>query len=253
MKKTIKFIVAIVLSAAMVLGIASCGGGSGVDMNKIKGDWNVSTICGLSTSEFASAIGYPEVFVQKQYNFTDKEVSIKTVTTDGYSVTSTGSVAVKADGVEGNIAGTVIGFKLNADNTLSYSVTDGVTQYDYVLKKGTYDLEGQYIVLTGIAVEGTKSTSDVPANTLSGAVSDSKSGAVSNEATAKVGKGKSGNGGDNGSNGGNGGKSGNNAGKKKVKKPVKNAAGAVLYYVEEYIDEDDLEAALLAGAILDEL
>ena len=142
MKKTIKLMAAIMLVAAMVFSIASCGG---VDMNKIKGDWYVSTINGKSVADFAAEAGTVEVMAQKSISITDKEVSMSAIGPDGNVATGKGEVTVRANGVEATIDGVLFGFEFHeADSTLTYSVTDGTNQYDYVLKKGTYDLAGEY-------------------------------------------------------------------------------------------------------------
>ena len=160
MKKTIKVMAAIMLAAAMVLSIASCGG---VDMNKIKGDWYVSTINGKSVADFAAEAGTVEVMAQKTFNITDKEISMSAIGPDGNVVTGKGEVTVKADGVEATINGALFGFEFHeADSTLTYAVTDGTNRYDYVLKKGTYDLAGEYAAAvaggSGEAAEGNGKT-----------------------------------------------------------------------------------------------
>lgn len=141
MKKAIKVMAAVMLVAAMVFSIASCG----VDMNKVKGDWYVSTINGKSAADFAAESGTVEVMVQKSINITDKELSMSAIGPEGNVLTSKGDVTVRANGVESTIDGVLFGFEFHeADNTLTYSVSDGTNQYDYVLKKGTYDLAGKY-------------------------------------------------------------------------------------------------------------
>ena len=137
MKKTIRIMAAIMLVAAMVLSIASCGG---VDMNKIKGDWILSTINGKSVADFAAESGYPEAYAQKQYNFTDKQMSVSSIGASGTVETNSGDLTVKSNGVNATVNGIEFGFLYDDKaDTLTYNVTIGSDSYEYVLKKGTYD------------------------------------------------------------------------------------------------------------------
>lgn len=157
MKKTIKVMAAIMLVAAMVFSIASCG----VDMNKVKGDWYVSTINGKSAADFAAASGVAEVMAQKAINITDKEVSMSAIGPDGTVKTIKGDVTVRANGVEATLEGVLFGFEFHeADNTLTYSITDGTNQFDYVLKKGTYDLAGKYAEAVSAAQAAAEESSE---------------------------------------------------------------------------------------------
>ena len=137
MKKTIKVMAAIMLVAAMVLSIASCGG---FDVNKIKGDWIMSTINGKTVADFAAENGYPEAYAQKQYSFTDKQLNVSSIGASGTVETYTADLAVKSNGVNASINGVEFGFLYDDKaDSLSYTVTIGSDSYEYVLKRGTYD------------------------------------------------------------------------------------------------------------------
>lgn len=137
MKKTIKIMAAIMLVAAMVLSIASCGG---LDMSKIKGDWIMSTINGKSVADYAAESGYPEAYAQKQYNFTDKQMTVSSIGASGTVETYSGDLTVKSNGVNATVNGVDFGFLYDEKaDTLTYNVTIGSDSYEYVLKKGTYD------------------------------------------------------------------------------------------------------------------
>ena len=143
MKKTIKVMAAIMLVAAMVFSIASCGG---LDMNKIKGDWTLSTIGGKSVADYAASAGASEYQFAGNYNFTDKNVTITTLPTD--SITSaTMDIKVKSNGIE-VMSGDQVAFSMIYDDkaeTLTFSVDPGTgTAISYVLKKGTTDLQALY-------------------------------------------------------------------------------------------------------------
>ncbi len=148
MKRMVKVMAAVMLVAAMVLSIASCG----VDMNKIKGDWHLSTINGQSVADFAAANGVAEVFAQKAYNITDKTLTVGAIGPDGTVINDCGDVTVRANGIESTISGVVFGFEYkDADQTLNYTVTDGTNTYSYVLVKGAYDLAGEYAKVAAAA------------------------------------------------------------------------------------------------------
>ena len=136
MKKTIKVMAAIMLVAAVVLSIASCG----FDVNKIKGDWIMSTINGKSVADFAAESGYPEAYAQKQYTFTDKQMTVSSIGSSGTVESYSGDLTVKSNGVNATVNGIEFGFLYDDKaDTLTYNVTIGSDSYEYVLKKGTYD------------------------------------------------------------------------------------------------------------------
>ena len=152
MKRTIKVMAAIMLVAAMVCGIAACGA---LDINKVKGDWIISTVNGKPIADFAAENGVGVFNVQKTYQITDKTMTMSALGNDGTVASETSDITVKADGVEATFSGALLGFAYkDADKTLSYSVTDGTNTYSYVLVKGTYDIAGEYAAAVAAAQGG---------------------------------------------------------------------------------------------------
>lgn len=134
--KTMKKILAIVLMAAVVVCCTAC---SGLDMNKVKGDWTVETAAGKTVEEIAAANGVDIAAVTMN----------ATVTTDSFTLSSaTGSVTYKIK-VKGNGFECIDDFDNvfmsvaydSAKDTISFKLAqpDGTT-FDYVMKRGTADL-----------------------------------------------------------------------------------------------------------------
>ncbi len=146
MKKTIKVMAAVLLVMAMVFIIASCG----VDMNKIKGDWTVSTVEGKAPLDYAKENGgQTMIFALLNYTITEKQFIEKTVDISGDAGTETVyDIAVKSDGFniskDGNIDRGVL-YDEKAD-TLSYKTkiktdTNDSAVVNVVLKRGSVDLD----------------------------------------------------------------------------------------------------------------
>ena len=134
MKKLAKRLAVVLMICAMAFAMTACGE---IDMNKIKGDWTISTINGQSPADFAAANGVQEWQVMKNYTVTDKTFTMKAA--DG---TVDCPIEVKSDGFNFTLAGATGGcaYDEKAD-TLSYSIKVGDTETKYVLKKGTSSIE----------------------------------------------------------------------------------------------------------------
>ncbi len=142
MKKTIKVMAAIMLVAAMVLGIAACGGG--LDMNKIKGEWTITSINGQTVAEYAASKGAAAYQCAANYTITDDKIIASGVGADGNIATSEFVLKKNADGVEGYLNDTlVLSFIYDAKaDKINYGVeTPDGTRITNVLTKGTTDLQ----------------------------------------------------------------------------------------------------------------
>jgi len=141
MKKTIKIMAAIMLVAAMVLGIASCGG---LDLNKIKGDWTLSSIDGKAPSDRATELGLPSYALLNNYTLGDK-LTISTYDPNAGEVKATTEFTVEATG-NGFTATDSNGGKVSfiydsSADTLSYSATGASGAAEtYILKRGATDI-----------------------------------------------------------------------------------------------------------------
>lgn len=137
--KNVTRILAIVMTFALIISCAACGG---VDMSKMKGDWTVSTINGQSVADYAANLGLDEY--QCAINFT---IDDKNVTCTNAASSVSGAYTVGSDGIKVTLSEIEFGIVLNADGTLSYKMNVEGTEYTYVLVKGTSSL-------TPPAVEG---------------------------------------------------------------------------------------------------
>ena len=152
MKKLTKKL-ALVLVAAMVMGM--CLVGCGVDMNKVKGDWIVSTINGKSVADFAAENGAVEAQAMKAVTITDDNATVTTFDSSTGDVASmTGKITQKSNGVEADMGGVTWPFKLEDNGNLSYKLDANGTTYEYVLVKGTYDFKAKFAEQTGAAQQG---------------------------------------------------------------------------------------------------
>ena len=152
MKKLTKKL-ALVLVAAMVMGM--CLVGCGVDMNKVKGDWIVSTINGKSVADFAAESGAVEAQAMKAVTITDDNATVTTFDSSTGDVASmTGKITQKSNGVEADMQGVTWPFKLEDNGNLSYKLDANGTTYEYVLVKGTYDFKAKFAEQTGAAQQG---------------------------------------------------------------------------------------------------
>ncbi len=141
MKKTIKVMAAIMLVAAMVLGIASCGG---FDLNKVKGEWTLSTIDGKAASDKAVELGLPSYALLNNYSIGDK-VAISTYDPNAGEVKTTTELSIEA-AANGFTATDSNGGKVSfiydsSADTLSYSAVGASGANEtYILKRGTTDI-----------------------------------------------------------------------------------------------------------------
>ena len=142
MKKTIKVMAAIMLVAAMVFSIASCGA---MDISKVQGDWHVSTVNGQTVADYAASIGSVEAGAMKVISVKDKNFSQSClVDMSGTLDTATGTIEMAKDGFIVNLAGIDFGYVLDEKaGTLTTKFKQGDTEYTYVYVKGSYDLAGK--------------------------------------------------------------------------------------------------------------
>jgi len=135
MKKVTKRLAVLIMVCVLAFAMTACGE---VDMNKIKGDWTISTINGKSVAEFAAENSVEEWQAQKNYTVTDKTFTIKAP--GGQSQDC--PIEVMRDGFNFTLAGATVGcaYDEKAD-TLSYAVKVGDVESKFVLKKGTSSLE----------------------------------------------------------------------------------------------------------------
>jgi len=152
MKKLTKKL-ALVLVAAMVMGM--CLVGCGVDMNKMKGDWIVSTINGKSVADFAAENGAVEAQAMKAVTITDDNATVTSFdSSSGETASITGKITKKSNGVEADMQGVTWPFKLEDNGNLSYKIDANGTTLEYVLVKGTYDFKAKFAEQTGAAQQG---------------------------------------------------------------------------------------------------
>ena len=78
MKKTIKLMAAIMLVAAMVFSIASCGG---TDISKLNGDWTLSSIDGKSPADKAGELGLPSYALLNNFTLSGSTLTVLTMFT----------------------------------------------------------------------------------------------------------------------------------------------------------------------------
>ena len=78
MKKIMKSVIAIAMSAVMVMALAACSGSA---KDKMKGDWIYETIAGDSVAEYAAKLGVDESAIASVWTFIDDKLIIKSVTT----------------------------------------------------------------------------------------------------------------------------------------------------------------------------
>ena len=148
--KKFKAVAVVMMVAIMMFSLAGCG----VDMNKVSGTWSVSTINGKSAADFAAENGVAEVFVQKNIEINDKTVKMSSIDGNGSVNAVSGDTVVRKNGVEANLGGVTFGFEYHDDNdTITYAIDMAGTQYNYVLKKGAYDLEGNFQAAQGAGAE----------------------------------------------------------------------------------------------------
>ena len=153
MMKRVTKKLALVLVAAMAM--AMCLVGCGVDMNKMKGDWIISTINGKSVADFAAENGVVEAQAMKTFNITDETATISAFdSSTGEVQTTSGKITVRKDGVEADILGVTWPFKLMDNGNLTFKLDQGGTTYEYVLVKGTYDFKAKFAEQVGASQGG---------------------------------------------------------------------------------------------------
>ena len=128
--KTMKKIIMIVLmTAALMITVSSCGG---VKIDDIKGDWTVSTVNGKAVAEYTDSYEYAN------YKVTDKSFVYSGINADGSPVTTEYAIKMTDKGFEASSGSTVINVVYDAKAaTLSFD-NNGKS---YTLAKGTSDLK----------------------------------------------------------------------------------------------------------------
>ena len=143
MKKFGRLVSVLMLVMVAAFALTACGG---LDMNKIKGDWTVSTINGMSPAEFAASVGTPEFAGCTNYTITDKTFESSNIALDGTTQGTSLPISVKANGFEVLQDGQVfmsVAYDDKAD-TLSFGADIGGTQLNTVLKRGKTDIDALY-------------------------------------------------------------------------------------------------------------
>ena len=142
MKKTIKVMAAIMLVAAMVFSIASCGG---MDISKLNGDWTLSSIDGKSPADKAVELGYPSYALLNNFTLSGSTLTRSTYDPNSGNVVDATQFTVEAAG-NGFTATDSNGGKVSfiydsAADTLSYSATGASGAAEtYILKRGATDI-----------------------------------------------------------------------------------------------------------------
>lgn len=163
-----KKIVRTALLAAIISGLAVMLSGCGSVMEKISGDWTIKSINGRSPADFASANGVYELGTAKNYHFTDKDVTVSAVDETGAVISQTYDLHYDDDVLEILAAGSTISLEYaEAEDQLRYSVKQNDVQFQYILKKGSTDLEGLLVIKTdrGSAAAASESTAAQDENT----------------------------------------------------------------------------------------
>lgn len=142
MKKTIKLMAAIMLVAAMVFSIASCGG---TDISKLNGDWTLSSIDGKSPADKAGELGLPSYALLNNFTLSGNTLTVSTYDPNSGNVADGTQFTVEAAGngftaTDSNGGKTSFVYDSSAD-TLTYSAVgaSGAAE-SYVLKRGATDI-----------------------------------------------------------------------------------------------------------------
>ena len=131
-----KKVVALVMTVVMLIACTACSGG--IDINKIKGDWTISTVNGMDAEEYFASQGITDP-AQAHGNLTINDDGTLIVTNSAGSITY--EYDKRANGVEVSQDGQVVlsfAYDSSAD-TLTYTVTNGTITLSMVYVKGTYD------------------------------------------------------------------------------------------------------------------
>ena len=120
--------------------------GCGVDMNKIKGDWIITSINGKEVIDFATASGLVEAQAMKMIIISDDLVTVKSINSNkGIVQSDNGSITVKNGMISTEINGANWLFVPTDDGKLIGIMDADGTTYEYALVKGSYDFEKKYI------------------------------------------------------------------------------------------------------------
>ena len=141
MKKAAKKFLAVVLVGVMMFCLTACG----LDMEKIKGDWTVSTINGKSTADYADSLDTFEYLFLSNFTLTDSKFTLISLTADGEEVSKSYDIQVKSNGfecMEGDKIFMSVLYDDKAD-ALSFKMLAGSTEMSYILKKGKTDMKAK--------------------------------------------------------------------------------------------------------------
>lgn len=154
MKKSFKAVAAMLLVVVMMLSLTACGG---IDMNKVKGDWTLSTIGGKTITDVANEKGMHECFLYLNYTITDTEIKNDALNTDGSGahVNSTFTLKKRSNGVEGYL-GDQLAISLIYDekaDTLSMKLGESEsTAVEYIFVKGSKNLDEAYQIANSAGI-----------------------------------------------------------------------------------------------------
>lgn len=129
-----KIIMIVLMIAAMMITISSCGG---IKIDDIKGDWTVSTVNGKPVAEYTDSYEYAN------YKVTDKSFVYSGIAADGSAVTSEYALKMTEKGFEAYSGSTIINVVYDAkvsalifdNNGKSYVLTKGASELKPVEKK----------------------------------------------------------------------------------------------------------------------
>ncbi len=136
MKKTLKITMAIVMTFVMMIAVSACGG---LDMNKISGDWTMTSMDGMTPEDYAASYGVDVALTRSNMTVASDKVTIANA-----NGSTEFKITVKANGFEvlnpaDNSVYMSVTYDANAD-TLSYKVSDGTNEHTLIYGRGTSDL-----------------------------------------------------------------------------------------------------------------
>ena len=138
MKTAFRYIL-LTLTFSLLAGfLSACGSESGT----VTGDWTIKTVNGKSPADFASENGVYELGTAKNFTFTENNVTVSAVDETGNIVSKSYGIKKNEKGLDILASGSTISLEyIEAEDQIRYSVKQNDVQYQYILKKGTTDLE----------------------------------------------------------------------------------------------------------------
>ena len=141
-----KKLVATLLLLVMTLAMTACGT---LDINKIKGDWTLSSVGDQTIEEYAESLG-----ATAESCYINWTVSDNSFTSTNYAVSDTYDIELKANGFEAMKNGMIVMSVVYKNDTLCYSVDYGNGPVEHVFVKG----KNEFTASAGDTSEGTATT-----------------------------------------------------------------------------------------------